>query len=57
MVFHLDRVGRLLDAQSYRSLRFPSALLQELLMDGCARILREDDYPDAPPYPDALRLA
>ncbi|MCW0413888.1 hypothetical protein NB709_003764 [Xanthomonas sacchari] len=56
MVFHLDRVGRLLDAQSYRSLRFPSALLQEL-MDGCARILREDDYPDAPPYPDALRLA
>ncbi|MCW0460325.1 Isocitrate dehydrogenase kinase/phosphatase [Xanthomonas sacchari] len=46
LVFNLDRVGRLLDAQPYRSLRFPRtrfapALLKEL-MEGCARSLRED---------------
>ncbi|WP_058196631.1 bifunctional isocitrate dehydrogenase kinase/phosphatase [Xanthomonas translucens] len=46
LVFNLDRVGRLLDAQPYRSLRFPRArfapaLLAELLQ-GCARSLRED---------------
>ncbi|WP_196411582.1 isocitrate dehydrogenase kinase/phosphatase AceK regulatory subunit, partial [Xanthomonas translucens] len=40
LVFNLDRVGRLLDAQPYRSLRFPRArfapaLLAELLQ-GCA---------------------
>ncbi len=46
LVFNLDRVGRLLDAQPYRSLRFPRArfapaLLAELLQ-GCACSLRED---------------
>jgi isocitrate dehydrogenase kinase/phosphatase len=46
LVFHLDRVGRLLDTQPYRSLRFPRArfspsLLQELLQ-GCARSVSED---------------
>ena len=46
LVFNLDRVGRLLDAQPYRSLRFPRArfapaLLDELLQ-GCARSLRVD---------------
>ncbi|KAF1715478.1 bifunctional isocitrate dehydrogenase kinase/phosphatase [Pseudoxanthomonas wuyuanensis] len=46
LVFHLDRVGRLLDTQPYRFLRFPRArfspaLLQELL-DGCSRSVSED---------------
>ncbi|HSX63391.1 MAG TPA: bifunctional isocitrate dehydrogenase kinase/phosphatase [Pseudoxanthomonas sp.] len=46
LVFHLDRVGRLLDTQPYRFLRFPRArfspaLLQELL-SGCARSVSED---------------
>lgn len=49
LVFHLDRVGRLLDAQPYRFLRFPKsrfspALLQELT-SGCASSVSEDgDY-------------
>ncbi|MET0289384.1 MAG: bifunctional isocitrate dehydrogenase kinase/phosphatase [Pseudoxanthomonas sp.] len=46
LVFHLDRVGRLLDAQPYRALRFPRArfshaLLAEL-MDTCAGSLTAD---------------
>jgi isocitrate dehydrogenase kinase/phosphatase len=46
LVFHLDRVGRLLDAQPYRSLRFPRerfspALLAEL-MDSCAGSMTAD---------------
>lgn len=46
LVFHLDRVGRLLDAQSYRSLRFPRQrfspeLLQDLLQN-CAHSVSED---------------
>ncbi|MFT4257738.1 MAG: bifunctional isocitrate dehydrogenase kinase/phosphatase [Pseudoxanthomonas sp.] len=45
-VFHLDRVGRLLDSQSYRSLRFPRArfspeLLDELL-NRCANSVTAD---------------
>lgn len=45
LVFNLDRVGRLLDAQPYRHLRFPRArfapaLLQEL-GDQCAHSVRE----------------
>jgi len=44
LVFNLDRVGRLLDAQPYRHLRFPAArfapaLLQELLQQ-CAQSVR-----------------
>ena len=44
LVFNLDRVGRLLDAQPYRHLRFPAArftpaLLQDLLAD-CAQSVR-----------------
>ncbi len=46
LVFHLDRAGRLLDAQSYRSLRFPRRrfspeLLQDLLQN-CAGSVDED---------------
>ncbi|HVK50281.1 MAG TPA: bifunctional isocitrate dehydrogenase kinase/phosphatase [Pseudoxanthomonas sp.] len=46
LVFHLDRVGRLLDTQAYRSLRFPRrrfspALLEELLAS-CGNSLTED---------------
>lgn len=46
LVFNLDRVGRLLDAQPYRALRFPRArfapaLLEELLTQ-CAGSVRED---------------
>lgn len=46
LVFNLDRVGRLLDAQPYRHLRFPKdrfapALLRELL-DQCAQGVRLD---------------
>ncbi len=46
LVFHLDRVGRLLDAQPYRFLRFPRrrfapALLQELL-ESCRLSVTED---------------
>ncbi|MDR2872506.1 MAG: bifunctional isocitrate dehydrogenase kinase/phosphatase [Xanthomonadaceae bacterium] len=46
LVFNLDRIGRLLDAQSYRFLRFPRtrfapALLDELLQT-CADNLIED---------------
>jgi isocitrate dehydrogenase kinase/phosphatase len=46
LVFQLDRIGRLLDAQPYRCMRFPRArfapeLLQELL-DACAGSLSED---------------
>lgn len=46
LVFTLDRVGRLLDAQPYRHLRFPAArfapaLLQELLQH-CAQSVRLD---------------
>ena len=46
MVFQSDRIGRLLDAQSYRDLRFPvarfsPALLEELL-DGCGQSVRRD---------------
>lgn len=46
MVFQADRIGRLLDAQSYRQLRFPVArfapeLLAELLQ-GCAQSVRRD---------------
>ena len=45
-VFHLDRVGRLLDTQPYRFLRFPRtrfapALLDELLQ-GCSRSASAD---------------
>ncbi|HBK46428.1 MAG TPA: bifunctional isocitrate dehydrogenase kinase/phosphatase [Xanthomonadaceae bacterium] len=46
LVFQLDRIGRLLDAQPYRSLRFPRSrfspeLLQELSAT-CARGISED---------------
>ena len=46
LVFHHDRVGRLVDAQPYRFLRFPRArfapaLLQEL-METCANGITED---------------
>ena len=46
LVFHHDRVGRLVDAQPYRFLRFPRArfapaLLQEL-RETCANGIRED---------------
>lgn len=46
MVFQADRIGRLLDAQSYRHLRFPAArfapeLLAELLQ-GCAQSVRRE---------------
>lgn len=46
MVFHLDRVGRLLDAQSYRALRFPRArfapALLEELESTCAHSVRRE---------------
>ena len=46
LVFHLDRVGRLLDTQAFRFLRFPRArfapaLLQEL-RESCAQSISED---------------
>lgn len=46
LVFNLDRIGRLLDAQPYRHLRFPRqrfapALLQELV-DGCSQSVHID---------------
>lgn len=46
LVFHHDRVGRLIDAQEFRQLRFPlrqvdAALLEELL-DECANSVRVD---------------
>jgi isocitrate dehydrogenase kinase/phosphatase len=46
LVFHLDRVGRLLDTQAFRFLRFPRArfapaLLQEL-RESCGQSLSED---------------
>ena len=46
LVFHLDRVGRLLDAQPYRFLRFPrtrfSPALLEELVTRCANGITED---------------
>jgi isocitrate dehydrogenase kinase/phosphatase len=46
LVFNLDRVGRLLDAQPYRHLRFPksrfSAALREELLSQCAGSVREE---------------
>lgn len=46
LVFTLDRVGRLLDAQPYRHLRFPrsrfSPALREELLTQCASSVRED---------------
>ena len=46
LVFHLDRVGRLLDAQPYRFLRFPRArfspALLEELVTRCANGITED---------------
>jgi len=46
LVFNLDRVGRLLDAQPYRHLRFPkarfSAALREELLTQCAASVREE---------------
>ncbi|WP_368562937.1 bifunctional isocitrate dehydrogenase kinase/phosphatase [Pseudoxanthomonas sp. UTMC 1351] len=46
LVFHLDRVGRLLDAQPYRFLRFPRArfspAILEELTNGCASSITED---------------
>jgi isocitrate dehydrogenase kinase/phosphatase len=46
LVFNLDRVGRLLDAQPYRHLRFPKArfspALREELLTQCAASVRED---------------
>ena len=46
LVFHLDRIGRLLDAQPYRQLRFPRRrfapeLLRDLL-ENCALSVREE---------------
>jgi isocitrate dehydrogenase kinase/phosphatase len=46
LVFHLDRIGRLLDAQPYRELRFPAnrfapALLKEML-EGCSMSVRQE---------------
>ena len=46
LVFNLDRVGRLLDAQPYRHLRFPrarfSAALREELLTQCASSVHEE---------------
>lgn len=46
LVFNLDRVGRLLDAQPYRHLRFPksrfSAALRDELLTQCAASVREE---------------
>lgn len=46
LVFNLDRVGRLLDAQPYRHLRFPrarfSAALREELLTQCRSSVREE---------------
>lgn len=46
LVFHLDRIGRLLDAQPYRELRFParrfSAELLQDLVHGCSRSVRQE---------------
>ncbi|KAF1712351.1 bifunctional isocitrate dehydrogenase kinase/phosphatase [Pseudoxanthomonas kalamensis DSM 18571] len=46
MVFQLDRIGRLLDTQSYRSLRFPRArfspALREELLRHCALSVSEE---------------
>lgn len=46
LVFNLDRVGRLLDAQPYRHLRFPRArfspALREELLTQCAGSVHED---------------
>lgn len=46
LVFTLDRVGRLLDAQPYRHLRFPrarfSAVLREELLTQCTSSVHED---------------
>jgi isocitrate dehydrogenase kinase/phosphatase len=46
LVFNLDRVGRLLDAQPYRHLRFPrtrfSAALREELLSQCASSVHEE---------------
>ncbi|MFL9583335.1 bifunctional isocitrate dehydrogenase kinase/phosphatase [Stenotrophomonas sp. AB1(2024)] len=46
LVFNLDRVGRLLDAQPYRHLRFPktrfSPALREELLTQCAASVREE---------------
>jgi len=46
LVFNLDRVGRLLDAQPYRHLRFPKArfsqALREELLTQCAASVREE---------------
>lgn len=46
LVFHLDRIGRLLDAQPYREMRFPARrfsmeLLQDLLQS-CSRSVRQE---------------
>lgn len=47
LVFNLDRVGRLLDAQPYRHLRFPAArftpALLQALMNDCAQSVRRVD--------------
>lgn len=46
LVFNLDRVGRLLDAQPYRHLRFPRArfapALREELLNQCSASVREE---------------
>ena len=46
LVFHLDRVGRLLDTQPYRFLRFPrrrfSPVLLEELLGSCGHSISED---------------
>ncbi len=46
LVFNLDRVGRLLDAQPYRHLRFPRArfspMLREELLSQCSGSVREE---------------
>ncbi|MCC7634275.1 bifunctional isocitrate dehydrogenase kinase/phosphatase [Stenotrophomonas rhizophila] len=46
LVFNLDRVGRLLDAQPYRHLRFPRArfspMLREELLSQCSGGVREE---------------
>lgn len=46
LVFNLDRVGRLLDAQPYRHLRFPrarfSAALRRELLEQCSASVREE---------------
>lgn len=46
LVFQMDRVGRLLDAQAYRQLRIPAARFSALLLDelltGCSASVQRD---------------